>query len=69
VGRKFVTNPSGLKEPPGHATGDRVFVYHTQREKAAVGMAEVVRAAYADPVPTKLAVVDLESQSGSSRGP
>lgn len=29
--------------------GDRVFIYHTGSEKAVVGVAEVVRAAYPDP--------------------
>ena len=30
-------------------TGDRVLFYHSGKEKAVVGLAEVVKAAYADP--------------------
>lgn len=57
-----VTNPVALKNLRAMQPGDRVFVYHTGAEKAAVGMAEVVRAAYADPKSRnpKLAVVDLK---------
>jgi predicted RNA-binding protein with PUA-like domain len=42
--------------------GDRVLVYHTGREKAVVGLAEVVKAAYPDPADSgeRLVVVDLE---------
>jgi predicted RNA-binding protein with PUA-like domain len=41
--------------------GDRAAVYHTGSEKAAVGVAEVVRTAYPDPGDRggKLACVDL----------
>lgn len=41
--------------------GDRVVVYHTGDEKAAVGLAEVARAAYPDPTSPggKLSCVDL----------
>jgi predicted RNA-binding protein with PUA-like domain len=43
--------------------GDRVLVYHTGAEKAVVGVAEVVSAAYPDPKQRdpKLAVVDLKA--------
>jgi len=43
--------------------GDRVLVYHTGAEKAVVGVAEVVSAAYPDPKARdpKLAVVDLKA--------
>jgi predicted RNA-binding protein with PUA-like domain len=49
--------------------GDRVFVYHTGDEKAAVGVAEVVRAAYPDPKypEGKLLVVDLEPRAKLAR--
>ncbi len=42
--------------------GDRAFVYHTGGEKAVVGVAEVVRAAYPDPKAKdpRLVVVDLK---------
>jgi predicted RNA-binding protein with PUA-like domain len=33
-------------------TGDRVLFYHSGKEKAVVGLAEVVKSAYADPTAT-----------------
>lgn len=39
--------------------GDRVFVYHTGRERRVVGTARVVRAPYPDPNDARLALVDL----------
>lgn len=41
--------------------GDQVLVYHTGNEKAVVGVAKVMRAAYADPTDEagKLVAVDL----------
>jgi predicted RNA-binding protein with PUA-like domain len=57
-----VTNPTALRNLAAMKAGDRVVVYHTGGEKAAVGTARVVRAAYADPAagdPRRL-VVDLE---------
>ncbi len=44
-----VKNPVALRNLRAMKAGDRVFVYHTGDEKAAVGLAEVVRAAYPDP--------------------
>jgi predicted RNA-binding protein with PUA-like domain len=57
-----VTNPVAQKNLRAMENGDRVLVYHTGDEKAAVGMAEVVRAAYPDPKwkEGKLVVVDLK---------
>jgi predicted RNA-binding protein with PUA-like domain len=57
-----VTNPVALKNLRAMKEGDRVVVYHTGDEKAAVGLAEVVRAAYPDPKAgdAKLVVVDLK---------
>jgi predicted RNA-binding protein with PUA-like domain len=56
-----VTNPVALRNLRAMKEGDRVVVYHTGDEKAAVGLAEVVRAAYPDPKAgdPKLVVVDL----------
>ncbi len=56
-----VTNPVALRNMREMQAGDRAFVYHTGDEKAAVGIAEVVRAAYPDPKRSnsKLVVVDL----------
>lgn len=65
-----VTNPVALKNLRAMKAGDRVFVYHTGNEKAAVGIAEVVRGAYPDPKKgsgTKLVVVDLEPVSALAR--
>lgn len=57
-----VTNPVALRNLRAMKAGDRAFVYHTGAEKAAVGIAEVTRAAYPDPKSRnpKLVVVDLE---------
>jgi predicted RNA-binding protein with PUA-like domain len=44
-----VTNPVALRNLRAMKEGDRVVVYHTGDEKAAVGLAEVVREAYPDP--------------------
>lgn len=54
-----VTNPAALKNLRAMKAGERVVVYHTGDEKAAVGLAEVKRAAYEDPSNPRLAVVDL----------
>ena len=57
-----VKNPLALKHLAAVAEGDRVFVYHTGDEKAVVGVARAVSAAYADPNKSdaKLLVVDIE---------
>ena len=43
-------------------TGDRVLFYHSGKEKAVVGLAEVVKSAYADPTATdaQWVAVDLK---------
>jgi predicted RNA-binding protein with PUA-like domain len=58
-----VSNPLALKHLGEMAVGDQVLIYHTGEEKAAVGLARVVRAAYADPraKDPRLVVVDLEA--------
>jgi predicted RNA-binding protein with PUA-like domain len=58
-----VTNPLALKHLREMAMGDEVLIYHTGDEKAAVGLARVVRAAYPDPKAgdPRLVVVDLEA--------
>jgi predicted RNA-binding protein with PUA-like domain len=58
-----VKNTMALRNLRQMKVGDRVFVYHTGDEKAVVGMAEVVRAAYPDPqasFPSQM-VVDLQA--------
>ena len=56
-----VKNALALKHLAAVAEGDEVLVYHTGDEKAAVGIARVVRGAYPDPKArdAKLVVVDL----------
>jgi len=56
-----VSNPVALKNLRSMKEGDAVVVYHTGDERAAVGLAEVVRAAYPDPKKgdPRLVVVDL----------
>ncbi len=44
-----VRNPQAQVNMRRMAVGDRCVVYHTGGERAAVGLAEVVRAAYPDP--------------------
>lgn len=57
-----VTNAWALQFVRQMKKGDRVLVYHTGKEKAIAGIAEVVASAYADPAQKdeKLAVVDLK---------
>ena len=54
-----VKNPVALRNLKAMKAGDRVVVYHTGDEKAAVGLAEVTREAYADPRDKRLPVIDI----------
>ena len=56
-----VKNALALKHLASVSKDDEVLVYHTGDEKAAVGVAQVVRGAYPDPKQkdAKLVVVDL----------
>lgn len=56
-----VKNALALKHLGSVAKGDEVLVYHTGDEKAAIGVAEVVRGAYPDPKQKdpRLVVVEL----------
>jgi predicted RNA-binding protein with PUA-like domain len=56
-----VANPVAQRNLKTMGAGDRAAVYHTGTEKAAVGVAEVVRVAYPDPGDRegKLVCVDL----------
>jgi predicted RNA-binding protein with PUA-like domain len=58
-----VKNALALKHLASVAKGDEVLVYHTGDEKAAVGVARVVRGAYPDPKQkdARLVLVDLEA--------
>ena len=64
-----VTNPAALKNLRAMKQGDRVLVYHTGDERAAVGEAVVVGAAYPDPKAgdARLVVVDLEPRGRLAR--
>ncbi|HUE29838.1 MAG TPA: EVE domain-containing protein [Verrucomicrobiae bacterium] len=64
-----VKNALALKHLAAVATGDEVLVYHTGDEKAAVGIAKVVRGGYPDPKQkdARLVVVDLEPAKALAR--
>ena len=59
-----VTNALALKNLRSMAVGDHALIYHTGGEKAVVGLARIVRAAYPDPKlqDPKLVVVDVEAE-------
>lgn len=56
-----VKNPVALKHIQSMQPGDQVFIYHTGKEKAIVGVAQVVSHPYPDPelANPRLVVVDL----------
>jgi predicted RNA-binding protein with PUA-like domain len=58
-----VANPVALRNLREMTVGDDVLIYHTGDEKAVVGHARVVKAAYPDPKQDdpRLVVVDLEA--------
>ena len=64
-----VVNPLALKHLSQMRRGDHVVVYHTGNEKAAVGLAHVVKDAYPDPTrkSDKLVVVDLAADRPLAR--
>jgi len=64
-----VSNNVALKHLRGAAKGDRVLVYHTGKERAIVGTAEIASEPYADPKQSdpRLAVVDLKAGERLSR--
>ena len=64
-----VRNPAALRNLRVMKEGDRAFVYHTGEEKAVVGEAEVVKAAYPDPKAKnpRLVVVDIEPRGRLAR--
>jgi predicted RNA-binding protein with PUA-like domain len=57
-----ISNPVALRNLRNAAVGDVTVIYHTGDEKSAVGLAEIVKAAYADPKDAKLAVVDIAAR-------
>jgi predicted RNA-binding protein with PUA-like domain len=62
-----VRNPAAIRNLAAMKAGDRVLVYHTGDEKAAVGIARAARGAYPDPKDAKLVVVDLEAERALPR--
>ncbi len=59
-----VKNPVALKHLKRMQPGDRVFIYHTGKQRAIVGVAKVVSAPYPDPESNdpRLIVVDLQPE-------
>ena len=64
-----VKNALALKHLAAVATGDEVLIYHTGNERAAVGIAKVMRGAYPDPKrkDARLVVVDLQPVKALAR--
>jgi len=60
-----VKNPMALKNLGQVAKGDRLFIYHTGDERAVVGIATALSAAYPDPKQgnPKLLVIDLGAEA------
>ena len=65
-----VTNPQAQLNMRAMAKGDTVVVYHSQTDKAAVGLAKVVRARYPDPTDPagKRVWVDIAPVRALARG-
>ena len=53
-----ISNPAALKNLKSAKKGDVVVIYHTGSERAAVGLAEIVKEAYGEPP-----VVDIKVKS------
>lgn len=64
-----VKNPLAQKHLRSVTKGDRIFYYHTGREKAIVGIATAITDAYPDPEDRsgKMAVVDIAPQRAMPR--
>ena len=64
-----VANAAALIHIRKMVKGDLAFIYHTGSEKSVAGIAEVTKAAYADPQQDdpKLAVVDLKPKQPLKR--
>jgi predicted RNA-binding protein with PUA-like domain len=61
-----VSNPAALRNLRAMKKGDRVVIYHTGGEKAAVGLAEVTREGYPDPR-RGMVVVDVAARGRLAR--
>ncbi|MBI3783549.1 MAG: EVE domain-containing protein [Deltaproteobacteria bacterium] len=64
-----VKNPQALKNLAAVQKGDEIFVYHTGDEKAVVGIAKALSAAYSDPKQKNpaLLVFDIAPQGALKR--
>jgi predicted RNA-binding protein with PUA-like domain len=64
-----VTNALALKHIRTMKKGDHALIYHTGKQRSAVGVAEVISAPYADPKQDdeKLAVVDVKAKKPLAR--
>ena len=62
-----VRNPVGQRNLREMKKGDRVFFYHTGKEKAVIGTATVSKAAYPDPKNDNLVVVELAAGKALKR--
>jgi len=57
-----VANPVALRNLRNCKKGDNVIIYHTGKEKALIGLAEITKEAYPDPKEKdpKMVVVDIQ---------
>jgi predicted RNA-binding protein with PUA-like domain len=62
-----VRNPVAQRHLREMKKGDRVFFYHTGKEKAVVGTAAVAKTAYPDPQNENLVVVELAAGKALKR--
>ena len=62
-----VRNPVAQRHLREMKKGDRVFFYHTGKEKAVIGTATVSKTAYPDPKNENLVVVELAAGKGLKR--
>jgi predicted RNA-binding protein with PUA-like domain len=62
-----VRNPVAQRNLREMKKGDRVFFYHTGKEKAVIGTASVSKTAYPDPKEDKLVVVELAAGKALKR--
>lgn len=55
-----VRNFAALKHLSSMQPGDLAFIYHTGKEKAVIGVAEIVKAAYPDPEEQNLRLIVVD---------
>jgi predicted RNA-binding protein with PUA-like domain len=62
-----ITNPVALRHLRQAQVGETAVIYHTGDEKCCVGLAEIVKPAYADPKNDRLVVIDLAVRAPLAR--